>query len=56
MEFQCREMAEETVLGHLRRSQLVKQWEGRTMRVEITRKASSGNERPHTAEKKELSR
>jgi hypothetical protein len=38
MEFQCREMAEETVLGHLRRNQLVKQWEGRTMGVEITRK------------------
>ena len=43
MEFQCREMAEETVLGRLRRNQLVKQWVGRTMRVEITRKLPPGN-------------
>jgi hypothetical protein len=43
MEFQCREMAEETLLGHLRRNQLVKQWEGRTMRVEVSRKVPPGN-------------
>jgi hypothetical protein len=43
MEFQCREMAEETLLGHLRKNQLVKQWEGRTMRVEVTRKVPPGN-------------
>jgi hypothetical protein len=43
MEFQCREMAEETLLGHLRRNQLVKQWEGKTMRVEVSRKVPPGN-------------
>jgi hypothetical protein len=32
MEFRCQEMAEETLLGHLRKNQLVKQWEGTTMR------------------------
>ena len=43
MEFHCREMTEATVLGHLRRNQLVKHWEGRIMRVEITRKVPAGN-------------
>jgi hypothetical protein len=43
MEFQCREMAEETLLGDLRRNQLVKQWEGKTMRVEVSRKVPPGN-------------
>jgi hypothetical protein len=43
MEFRCQEMAEETLLGHLRKNQLVKQWEGRTMRVEVTRKVPPGN-------------
>jgi hypothetical protein len=43
MEFQCREMAEETLLGNLRRNQLVKQWEGKTMRVEVTRQIPPGN-------------
>jgi hypothetical protein len=43
MEFQCREMAEETLLGNLRRNQLVKQWEGSTMRVEVTRRVPPGN-------------
>jgi hypothetical protein len=38
MEFRCAEMAEETELGHLRKQQLVKRWEGKTMRVDITRK------------------
>jgi hypothetical protein len=42
MEFRCQEMAEETVLGHLRKNQLVKRWEGRTMRVDITRKVPQG--------------
>src|SRR6266849_1311019 len=43
MEFRCQEMAEETLLGHLRKNQLIKQWEGRTMRVEVTRKVPPGN-------------
>jgi hypothetical protein len=30
LEFRYREMAEETLLGHLRKNQLVKQWEGKT--------------------------
>ena len=38
MEFRCQEMAEETVLGHLRKEQLVRRWEGRTMRIDVTRK------------------
>ena len=38
MEFKCQEMAEETALGHLRKQPLVRQWEGNTMRVDITRK------------------
>ncbi len=42
MEFKCQEMAEETLLGHLRKNQLVKQWDGRTMRVEVTRKVPPG--------------
>jgi hypothetical protein len=43
MEFRCPEMAEETVLGHLRKEQLVKTWEGKTMRVDITRKIPPGD-------------
>ena len=43
MEFQCREMAEETVLGRLRRNQLVKTVGGKDLRVEITRKVPPGN-------------
>ena len=38
MEFRCPEMAEETVLGHLRKQQLVRRWDGETMRIDITRK------------------
>jgi hypothetical protein len=43
MEFRCQEMAEETVLGHLRKRQLVRRWDGRTMRVDITRKVPAGD-------------
>jgi hypothetical protein len=42
MEFRCQEMAEETVLGHLRKQQLVRRWDGRTMRIDITRKVPRG--------------
>jgi len=42
MEFQCREMVEETLLGHLRKQQLVKHWEGNTMIIDITRKIPPG--------------
>jgi hypothetical protein len=37
MEFRCPEFVEETTLGHLRKQQLVKQWQGKTMRIDVTR-------------------
>ena len=37
MDFKCVELVEETFLGHLRKDQLVTQWDGATMTVEITR-------------------
>ena len=43
MEFRCQEMAEETVLGHLRKQQLVRRWDGRTMRIDIIRKVPAGD-------------
>jgi hypothetical protein len=42
MEFRCPEFVEETVFGHLRKQPLVKQWQGRTMKVEITRMVPPG--------------
>jgi hypothetical protein len=36
-DFRCVEMVEETMYGHLRKEQLVKQWIGNTMKVDITR-------------------
>jgi hypothetical protein len=42
MEFQCKEMVEETLLGHLRKQQLVKHWEGNNMIVDITRRIPPG--------------
>ena len=44
MDFRCIEMVEETIYGHLRKQQLVKHWEGRTMAVDITRKIPPGEE------------
>lgn len=38
MEYRCTEMVEELTYGHLRKQQLVKRWEGKTMIVDITRK------------------
>jgi len=43
MEYKCVEMVEETYLGHLRKKQLVKHWEGDTMVVDITRKVPQGD-------------
>jgi len=43
MEFRCQEMAEETALGHLRKQQLVRRWEGNTMSIDITRKVPRGD-------------
>lgn len=38
MDFRCVEVVEETFLGHLRKNQLVKHWEGETIIIDITRK------------------
>jgi hypothetical protein len=38
LDYKCVELVEETFLGHLRRNQLVKRWEGDTMIIDITRK------------------
>ena len=43
MEYKCVEMVEETYLGHLRKKQLVKHWEGDTMIIDITRKIPLGD-------------
>ena len=43
-DFRCVEMVEETFYGHLRKEQLVKHWEGKTMNVDITRKIPPGEE------------
>jgi hypothetical protein len=43
-DFRCVEMVEETIYGHLRKDQLVKHWEGKTMNVDITRKIPPGEE------------
>jgi hypothetical protein len=37
MDFRCVEMVEETMYGHLRKEQLVTDWTGQTMRVDVTR-------------------
>ena len=44
IEHRCVEMVEETMLGHLRKEQLVKRWEGETMIIDITRKIPPANE------------
>ena len=38
MEFRCIEFVEELAFGHLRRQQLVKRYEGDTLKIDITRK------------------
>ncbi|HEY7335189.1 MAG TPA: hypothetical protein VH639_09915 [Bryobacteraceae bacterium] len=43
-DFRCVQMVEETMYGHLRKQQLVKHWEGKTMNVDITRKIPPGEE------------
>jgi hypothetical protein len=43
-DFRCVEMVEETMYGHLRKEQLVKHWEGKTMNIDITRKIPPGEE------------
>ena len=38
IEFRCIEFVEEFLMGHVRKNQLVKRWEGETMIIDITRK------------------
>ncbi len=42
--FRCMEMAEETALGHLRRTPLVERWEGKTMAIDVTRSVPQAEE------------
>jgi hypothetical protein len=42
MEYKCVELVEETFLGHLRKNQLVKHWEGDTIIIDVTRKVPTG--------------
>jgi hypothetical protein len=44
LDFRCVEHVEETLYGHLRKEQLVKHWEGRTMAVDIKRKIPPGED------------
>jgi hypothetical protein len=43
MEYKCVELVEETFLGHLRKKQLVKHWEGDTIVIDVTRKVPAGD-------------
>jgi hypothetical protein len=45
MEFRCIELVEETFLGHLRKNQLVKHWEGDTIILDVTRRTPEGDKR-----------
>jgi hypothetical protein len=38
MDYRCLELVEETFLGHVRKNQLVKRWEGETLILDVTRK------------------
>ena len=39
MEYKCVELVEETFLGHLRKKQLVKHWEGDTIVIDVEQRA-----------------
>ncbi len=43
LEYRCTDIAEEFMLGHVRRTPLVTRWEGETMIVDITRKIPPGD-------------
>jgi hypothetical protein len=45
MEYKCVELVEETFLGHLRKNQLVKHWEGDTIVIDVTRRIPPGDKR-----------
>jgi hypothetical protein len=44
IEFRCQEFVEELIYGHLRRQQLVKHWDGKTLAIDIARKVSTSEE------------
>jgi hypothetical protein len=45
MDFRCLEFVEETLLGHLRKNQLVKHWEGDTIVLDVTRRVPEGDKK-----------
>ena len=45
IDYRCLELVEETFLGHLRKNQLVKHWEGDTIVLDVTRRTPSGDKR-----------
>jgi hypothetical protein len=45
MDFRCLEFVEETFLGHLRKNQLVKHWEGDTIVLDVTRRVPEGDKK-----------
>jgi hypothetical protein len=45
MDYRCIELVEETFLGHLRKTQLVKRWEGDTIILDVTRRVPEGDKR-----------
>jgi hypothetical protein len=45
MDFRCLEFVEETFLGHLRRNQLVRHWEGDTIVLDVTRRVPEGDKK-----------
>lgn len=45
VDFRCLEFVEETFLGHLRKDQLVKHWEGDTIVLDVTRRVPEGDKK-----------
>jgi len=45
MDFRCLEFVEEPFLGHLRKNQLVKHWEGDTIVLDVTRRVPEGDKK-----------
>jgi hypothetical protein len=45
MDFRCLEFVEESFLGHLRKNQLVKHWEGDTIVLDVTRRVPEGDKK-----------
>jgi hypothetical protein len=45
MDYRCLELVEETFLGHVRKNQLVKRWEGETIILDVTRRVPEGDRR-----------